>query len=107
VLASKQKKIVTITSQTAAHSYDHLVGHSYASAKAGTNRIMTALATELADKGVTVTLLHPGWVRTEMAGPVADLDPPEAAAANIRVIEGLTTADNGKFLKWTGDVHAW
>ncbi len=107
VLASEQKKIVTITSQTAAHSYDHVVGYSYASAKAGANRIMTAIATELKDEGVTVTLLHPGWVRTEMAGPVADLDPADAAAANIRVIEGLTPADNGKFLKWTGDVHAW
>ncbi|WP_156678124.1 SDR family NAD(P)-dependent oxidoreductase [Sphingomonas profundi] len=107
ILASGAGRIVSITSQTAAHSYDHVVGYAYASAKAGTNRVMTALAQELGCKGVTVVLLHPGWIRTEMAGAVADLEPDEAAAMNIAVIEGLTPADNGKFLKWTGDEHAW
>ncbi len=101
------KKIVSITSQTAAHSYDHAVGYSYASAKAGLNRLMTALAEELKPEGIIVALLHPGWIRTEMAGPGADLEPADAAADNVRVISGLTLADSGKFLKWTGDVHPW
>jgi NAD(P)-dependent dehydrogenase (short-subunit alcohol dehydrogenase family) len=107
VLASRQKKIATMTSQTAAAAYDHVIGYSYASAKAGLNRLMTGLAQELKDQGVTVTLIHPGWIRTEMAGPVADLEPPEAAADVHKLINGLTPADNGKWLKWTGDVHPW
>ena len=107
VVASQQRKIVSITSQTAAHSYDHIVGYSYASAKAGLNRVMTALALELADQKVIVSLLHPGWIKTEMAGDVADLEPADAAAQNIKVINGLTLADSGKFMKWTGDIHPW
>lgn len=107
VLASDQRKIVAITSQTAAHSYDHEIGYAYGSAKAGLNRVMTALARELEPQGVTIALIHPGWIRTEMAGPVADLDPPEAAAINLALIERLTPEDNGKFLKWTGEVHPW
>lgn len=107
VIASDEKKIVTVSSQTAAHSYDHVVGYSYASAKAGLNRIMTALARELEDKGVTVALLHPGWVKTEMAGDVADLEPDYAAAKILDVIKGMTKANSGQFLQWEGGVHPW
>lgn len=107
VLASRRKTIATMTSQTAAAVYDHVIGYSYASAKAGLNRLMTGLAQELKDQGVTVTLVHPGWIRTEMAGAVADLDPPDAAADVLKLITGLTPADNGKWLKWTGDEHPW
>ncbi len=107
ILASEQKKIVTMTSQVAAHSYKKIIGYSYAAAKAGLNRLITALAREFAEKGVTMILLHPGWIRTDMAGPVADTDPPDAAAMNIELINRLTPADNGKFLKWTGEGHEW
>ncbi len=107
VLASGRKTITTMTSQTAAAAYDHVIGYSYASAKAGLNRLMTGLAQELKDQGVTVTLVHPGWIRTEMAGPVADLDPPDAARDVMALILSLTPAENGKWLKWTGDVHPW
>jgi NAD(P)-dependent dehydrogenase (short-subunit alcohol dehydrogenase family) len=107
LLASERRTVVTVTSQTAAHAYDHIVGYAYASAKAGLNRTMTALAQELGPQGVTIVLLHPGWIKTEMAGDVADLDPPFAAAANIERIEQITHADNGKFLKWDGGEHPW
>ncbi len=107
VLASEQHKIVTMTSQVAAHVYDHIVGYSYASAKAGVNRLMTALAQEMADKDVIIALMHPGWVKTEMAGDVADIEPHESASGVIDVIAKMTKADSGKFLKWTGDIHPW
>lgn len=107
VLAGEQRKIVTNTSQVAAHVYDHVIGYSYASAKAAVNRLMTALATELAPQNVIVTLMHPGWVKTEMAGDVADIEPWESAQGVIKVISGLTQADSGKFLKWTGEIHPW
>lgn len=107
VLAGEQRKIVNMSSQTAAHVYDHVVGYSYISAKAGLNRLMTGLATELADQKVIVSLMHPGWVKTDMAGDVADIEPHESASAVRDVIAGLTQADSGTFLKWTGDIHPW
>lgn len=107
VLASEQRKIVTLSSQVAAHVYDHVIGYSYASAKAAVNRLMTALATELEDQNVIVVPMHPGWVKTEMAGDVADIEPHESARSVRNVIAGMTLADSGKFLKWTGDVHPW
>lgn len=107
VQAGTGKKIVTISSQTAAHVYDHVIGYSYASCKAAVNRLMTGLATELADQNIIVVPMHPGWVKTEMAGDVADIEPEESARGVREVIAGMTMADTGKFLKWTGDVHAW
>ncbi|MBM4204621.1 MAG: SDR family oxidoreductase [Gammaproteobacteria bacterium] len=107
VLAGQQKKIVTISSQTGAHAYDHVIGYSYASAKAAVNRLMTGLATEFRDRGVIIVPLHPGWVKTEMAGDVADISPEESAAGVRRTIAGMTLADTGTFLKWTGDIHPW
>ena len=107
VLAGKDRKIITISSQTGAHAYDHLIGYSYASAKAAVNRLMTGLATEFKDRGVIIVPLHPGWVKTEMAGDVADISPTESAEGVRRVIAGMTIADSGTFLKWTGDIHPW
>lgn len=107
VIAGQQRKIVTLSSQVAAHVYDHLIGYSYASAKAAVNRLMTALATELKDQGVIVVPMHPGWVKTEMAGDVADIEPSESAEGVRQVIAGMTLADSGTFLKWTGDIHPW
>jgi len=107
VLAGEQRKIVTMSSQVAAHVYDHVIGYSYASAKAAVNRLMTALATELKDQGVIVVPMHPGWVKTEMAGDVADIEPAESAKGVRQVISTMTLADSGKFLKWTGDIHPW
>jgi len=107
VLGGQQKKIFTITSQTSAHSYKKVAGYSYSSSKAASNRIMTMLSRDLHDRGVTVCLMHPGWVRTEMAGKVADIEPHESAAGIIRVIAEASLADSGKFLKYDGGIHDW
>ncbi len=107
VLAGQQKKVVTLSSQVAAHVYDHLIGYSYASVKAAVNRLMTGLATELKEQGVIVVPMHPGWVKTDMAGDVADIEPSESANGVRDVIGKMTMADTGTFLKWTGDIHPW
>jgi NAD(P)-dependent dehydrogenase (short-subunit alcohol dehydrogenase family) len=107
VLAGEQKKIFTITSQTSAHAYTKVAGYAYSSSKAASNRIMTMLSRDLKDRGVIVCLMHPGWVKTEMAGPVADIEPHESATGIIRVIGAATLADSGKFLKWDGGIHDW
>lgn len=107
VLKSKNPKIVTVTSQTSAHSYKKIAGYAYSSAKAACNRIMTIMANDLKDKGVAVYLMHPGWVQTDMAGPKADIPPHESATGVRKTIANATLADTGKFLTWEGGIHAW
>jgi NAD(P)-dependent dehydrogenase (short-subunit alcohol dehydrogenase family) len=104
--AAKNPKIMSITTQIAATTWPTGGFYSYASTKAGLNRVMLGLARDLKDK-VIVNLIHPGWVRTDMGGPGADISPEESAAGIRKVIAFVSKADSGKFYKWNGDAHAW
>jgi NAD(P)-dependent dehydrogenase (short-subunit alcohol dehydrogenase family) len=66
-----------------------------------------ALAFDPELKGVTVIAMHPGWVRTDMGGPNAYLSTAESAAGILKVIEGLSPSDNGKFFTWDGGEYPW
>jgi NAD(P)-dependent dehydrogenase (short-subunit alcohol dehydrogenase family) len=103
---SSDPKIVTITSQIGASTWPMGGSYVYASAKAAVNRVMIAAARDLKDQ-VTVNLVHPGWVRTDMGGPNADITAEESAAGIRKVIASVTRGDSGKFYKWNGDIHPW
>jgi NAD(P)-dependent dehydrogenase (short-subunit alcohol dehydrogenase family) len=99
-------KVMTITSQIGATTWPMGGSYVYASAKAAVNRVMIAMARDLSDQ-VTVGLIHPGWVRTDMGGSNADLSVEESAAGIRSVVASITRADSGKFYKWNGDIHPW
>jgi NAD(P)-dependent dehydrogenase (short-subunit alcohol dehydrogenase family) len=100
-------KIMTVTSQLGASTWPYGGMYAYSSSKAGVNRVMQIMARDLAGEGVIASMVHPGWVKTDMGGPGADITPQESAAGIRRVIAGLTAADTGKFYKWNGDIHPW
>jgi NAD(P)-dependent dehydrogenase (short-subunit alcohol dehydrogenase family) len=104
--AAKNPKIMSITTQIAATTWPTGGFYSYASTKAALNRVMLGLALDLKDQ-VIVNLIHPGWVKTDMGGPGADITPEESAAGIRKVIASVSKADSGKFYKWNGDTHPW
>ena len=53
---------------------------AYKISKAALNMYTRTLAARLLSKGQFVASIHPGWVKTNMGGGVADLTPAEAAA---------------------------
>ena len=57
--------------------------------------------------GVTVISLHPGWIRSEMGGPSATLDPDVAATSIVDLVDGLTLDNTGSFYQWDGTIHPW
>jgi len=79
----------------------------YRSSKAALNMITKTLAVDLAESGFTVVSFHPGWVKTDMGGESAEITPAESVAGMRRVIAGLTTADNGRFINYNGEALQW
>jgi hypothetical protein len=59
------------------------------------------------DKAVTYIAIHPGYVRTDMGGPKASIDPSESGAGITNILANLTPADTGRFLRWDGTEHPW
>ena len=81
--------------------------YAYRASKAGLNAITKSLAVDLADRGIIAVALNPGWVRTDMGGPNAELDIEASVQGMRRVIDGLRVEDSGKFLSWDGRELPW
>lgn len=104
----RDKKLVTISSRMGSMGDNTSGGeYVYRSSKAAVNAVMRSLAIDLSGEGITVTVLHPGWVRTDMGGASATLDVATSAAGLANVILGLTPADSGSFLDYQGAPLAW
>jgi len=83
-------------------------GHvAYRASKSAVNKVFQCLASDLADEGIAVTMLHPGWVRTDMGGPNADIDVATSAGGIRAVLEGLGTGNTGRFYAYDGEELAW
>jgi len=57
--------------------------------------------------GVRVLALHPGWVRTDMGGPNADVAIADGVAGMRGVIAARAAHPGGSFLDWRGRPIAW
>lgn len=108
VAASHQKKIVTLSSTLGSIGGNGTGGmYDYRSTKAAVNAIMKSMSIDLAARGIIAVPLHPGWVRTDMGGPRAEIEVATSVAGMVRVIAGLSTADSGKFLNYQGAQLPW
>ncbi|MEZ5531275.1 MAG: SDR family oxidoreductase [Steroidobacteraceae bacterium] len=109
VARSAQKKCVAISSIVGSIASIRSGGlYAYRGSKAALNAVMKSLAIDLArSHGIVVATVHPGFVRTDMGGPRADLDPPESVAGVIRVIDGLDASKAGRFWRYDGSELPW
>ena len=82
-------KVMTVTSQMGALSFDMIAAHAYCASKAAVNKFMRMASVDLKKEGIAVGLVHPGWVQTDMGGPRADLTPRESADGVAAVSDGL------------------
>jgi NAD(P)-dependent dehydrogenase (short-subunit alcohol dehydrogenase family) len=105
--AGKNPRAITITSQMGALSLNMPVMFAYCSSKAAVNKVMNMASVELANDGITVGLVHPGWVRTDMGGKNAALSVEDSAAGIMATIAKWTPAETGAFKKWNGEPHGW
>ncbi len=100
-------KVVILTSRMGSIADNSSGGYyGYRMSKAAVNIAGVSLARDLRERGVTVLLLHPGMVATDMTGgqgvPVA-----EAAAALISQVDALGPARSGHFHHASGEALPW
>ena len=107
VAKSKMRLMVFITSQMGSIARAGAGAHPYRMSKAALNAGVRVLSLELAGRGITCVVLHPGWVRTDMGGPGGAIDPATSIAAMRTVIAGLKPSDNGRFLAYDGAEMPW
>ena len=107
-LLADAAKVANISSQLGSIANTHRFGTpSYDISKAAQNMASVLLARALAERGIVVLALHPGWVQTEMGGAGAQVAPVDAVAGLLRVIDAATPAQSGTFVDWRGDALPW
>lgn len=79
----------------------------YCMSKAALNMATVILANYLRGR-VTVIAIHPGWLRTEMGGPNAALDPTEVAEQVTALVLGEAASPSGRlFMDHEGQRIPW
>lgn len=86
---------------------DMSFGLAYRVSKAGLNMGLRTAAHTLADKGITLLALHPGWVKTDMGGDKAPVEPAESAAGLYKVITGSGASGELRFFDFQGRTLPW
>jgi NAD(P)-dependent dehydrogenase (short-subunit alcohol dehydrogenase family) len=81
--------------------------YGYAMSKAALNIGTRIMAGYLDSIGIIAVAVHPGWVRTRLGGPSAELDPAEAACGIFKLIETLKSEDSGRFIGPDGHNLPW
>jgi NAD(P)-dependent dehydrogenase (short-subunit alcohol dehydrogenase family) len=101
--------VVNVSSQLGSMQVGATQGRdtSYCVSKAALNMWSVKAAAALQSDGITVVMLHPGWVSTDMGGPSAQLTPAESASAIAETVAALGPADSGRFINWDGSDHPW
>ncbi|HZV61777.1 MAG TPA: SDR family oxidoreductase [Methylophilaceae bacterium] len=105
---SHEKKIVNITSKMGSIDDNTSGGYYlYRSSKTALNMVVKSLSLDLAPRGITTIVLHPGWVQTDMGGSNAPTPPDRSVAGMRRVIAGLSQKDSGRFYDFNGQEILW
>ena len=68
---------------------------------------MKHLSIELKDFGILVMSMHPGWVKTDMGGPDAQITTETCCSTMVKTLDGLTEKDNGSFLRYNNTSIQW
>jgi NAD(P)-dependent dehydrogenase (short-subunit alcohol dehydrogenase family) len=108
VIAGKGKTIVNVSSEAGSISQcwrDREYG--YCMSKAALNMQSVILQNKLRPQGVKVLAIHPGWMRTDMGGQDADLDPRATAAELVDTIAKNGSLDGPIYIDHAGKPMQW
>ena len=102
------KKIIFISSQMGSID-DNYSGrfYFYRSSKSALNSAAKSLSIDWKEDGISILILHPGWVKTDMGGGNAKLEIPDSISQMIKVINDLNLTNSGSFINYAGEKLEW
>ncbi|MBO6765645.1 SDR family oxidoreductase [Maricaulis sp.] len=110
-VAASEMKVVALQSSRMGSIADNGSGggYGYRGSKAALNAIGKSLSHDLADRGIVVLILHPGWVRTDMGGPNGQLTVQESVEGQLDLIARAygNPAMSGRFFHVSGQDLPW
>jgi NAD(P)-dependent dehydrogenase (short-subunit alcohol dehydrogenase family) len=105
---SASAKIVNVSSETGSISTCWREKEfDYCMSKAALNMASKLLSNYLRKDNVTVLAVHPGWMRTDMGGSNAHLDPYETACQLVALFDGINNPEHPVFIDNNGDTYPW
>ena len=101
-------KIVMMSSLMGSIS-DCRSGRSYAyrASKTALNMFSMAMKNELDANGISLMIMHPGWVETDMGGPNAPLSTEESVNGIMQRIEEQDMSLSGRYVEFDGSPIEW
>lgn len=114
LMPRRKRAVFAVLSARVGSIGDNRLGgwHGYRAAKAALNQLVHGASVELArtHPQLVAVCLHPGTVATRFTADYPDhnkVQPPEAAANLLSVIEGLTPEQSGGFYDYAGRAIPW
>ena len=108
---SKQPRVINVSSGIGSLSRKPPEKHhyAYAASKAALNMFTRIAAAEFKEQGICIVAMTPGWVRTDLGGSDAELDPAVVAGALVASIDTLTIEQTSLWFDRHGKISdfAW
>lgn len=105
---SNSAKIINISSESGSISTCWREKEfDYCMSKAALNMETKLLSNYLKKDNVIVLTVHPGWMRTDMGGQNAHLDPYETASKLVDLFNNISDIENPVFIDNDGNTYPW
>ncbi|XP_053126716.1 C-factor-like isoform X3 [Hemicordylus capensis] len=75
--------------------------------QAALNMLTECQAMSYKEDGILCTMIHPGWVKTDMGGQEADVTVDESVRGILSVLSTLSNEHSGAFFDWKGKKLPW
>ncbi|MBT8143598.1 MAG: SDR family oxidoreductase [Gammaproteobacteria bacterium] len=108
IRSGKRRLIASVSSKMGSLADNSSGGaYAYRSSKAALNMAMLSLSHDLRDENITVILLHPGWVKTDMGGVNAQITTDKSIAQMRAILDRAGIDDSGSFFDRDGSIISW
>ena len=108
IRGSQSGKIINISSESGSISTcQREKEFDYCMSKAALNMGTKLLANYLKKDNILVVSVHPGWMRTDMGGQNAHLDPYETACKLVDLLENINDVNSPNFIDNEGNLYPW